>query len=421
MRIRSTWVVAILILFVCPVVRAEIPLDVWDKIFSYLSKEKRRETREISKKFLHLFDERGSFRFLDHRNAVFVRFSPDNQYILTASIDHLFKVWTKNGELVSSFYRISPDVLNEKHWTDYVGSVNSVEFTTDSKSIFIGANGFYELRDLQGTLLFKSDNEVYCSAQHFLGYPVQVSPDQSHLLVLGRSGWARIQSGDKNAVQLRDRSGNIQTQFHHKGHVRGAEFSKSGDKVFTISENFFFVWDKSGAKLAEMEHPNAVHSYSISPDEKYVAIVDRSGIPYIWELSGKQVRSFTFGQDVCTYATFAPDGDIAIATTSNRIFFLKASQTKQADWQMDVDKESIVYLAFSPDGQLMLTVSMRDWRGWEGYARIWTRDGRLVYKVMYQQRDWFSAFPQFSVDGRILVLPGRKAMLLRLDQLLDAI
>jgi sugar lactone lactonase YvrE len=148
------------------------------------------------------------------------------------------------------------------------GDVNSVGFSPDGESIFIGSQDkTVRLLDLQGNVLqvFKG-NERYVSSVVF-------SPDGKNLLTVSSAIGLNMQGAEDNTACLWDLRGNqLQLFKGHEGSINSVAFSPDGNMILTGS------WDKT-ARLWEIKKTHKKFSTGNSYQDLSIAQKIKYGIP----------------------------------------------------------------------------------------------------------------------------------------------
>jgi WD40 repeat protein len=349
-------------------------------------------------------------RFQGHQDEVFsVTFSPDGQYLATASSDNTARLWDLQGKQLAVFqghqHRVnsvsfSPDgqylatAVNDKTarlWdlhgnqlTVFQGHqhrVNSVSFSPDGQYLATASNdNTVRLWDLQGNqlLVFKGHQSKVNS--------VSFSPDRQYL----------ASASNDNTVRLWDLQGNQLVVFKgHQSHFNSISFSPNGQYLATASDDDTArLWDLQGNQLAEFKgHQTKVRSVTFSPDGQYLATASSDGTARVWDLHGKQVMEFQGNGGWVWSASFSPDGHYLATASGDGTVRLWDLQGKQLV-EFKGHEAEVNSITFSPDGCFVATSSG------DSTARLWDLQGKQLVEFKGHQHRLRGI--SFSPDGQYL-------------------
>ena len=352
-------------------------------------------------------------RFSGHTGPVYsVSFSPDGQYIATASGDGTVKLWKPNGELLKTF-------------TGHQGLVWSVSFSPDGQTIATGSQDrTVKLWNLQGEKL-RTLTGHKAEVTH-----VTFSPDGQTIASV---------SGD-GTVKLRSIEGKLLQTLDHKQGAWSVSFSPDGQTLATVSvDGMVSLWSMEGKKLNSWQgHEKWIWSVSFSPDGQTIATGSQDKTIKLWDLQGKKLQTFKGHTDVVTDISFSSDGQTLASTSADHkvklwnlldgkaiktihahdnwvwsVSFSNDGQTlatasKDATvklWNLNHQRQTtqftkipqhneVTELSFSPDGQLIATVHK------DKTAKLWTRDGQLLHTLEGHTSEVWDV--SFSPDGQTI-------------------
>jgi WD40 repeat protein/serine/threonine protein kinase len=303
-----------------------------------------------------------------------VAFAPDGQRIATASSDGTAKVWNaaSGNELL---------VL-----TGHLYSVLSVDFSPDGRRMATGGED-------HTARVWDADSGVQLLV--LIGHLYEVlsvafSPDGQRIVTGGPDARAKVWEAA---------SGKELRTLRARNEINSVAFSPDGRRIATGSgySNYLAVqvWDaESGEELLAFNgHNDQVRSVAFSPDGQRLVTGSLDGTAKLWELGtreklltpgGKFVSSAAFSHDGQRIATGCEDGTVKVWGTASGQDLLN----------FKAHSLMIRVVAFSPDGQRMVTSGQRD-----PTAKVWeAASGRELFTLKGHSNEIFSA--AFSPDGR---------------------
>jgi len=296
--------------------------------------------------------------FVGHQGTINrVRFSPDKNYILTASDDRTARLWDKQGKLMTVF--------------QHDDQVKNAEFSPDGDRILTtsGHSSSLFLWERKGNLLAPLKG----------GRFAKFSPDSNFILTVGYA--------DKTA-RIWDRQGKLLAELQHKGDIDSAEFSSDGKQILTASrDNTAQLWDIRGNPVVTLEHESRLMSAQFSSDgRRIVTTAFRSHIAYLWDRQGKLLKrlenySDNYGYDELDSARFSPDGNLILTADSRHHEGIRRLWDKEGNYLTVLrgHNSSVNTTEFSPDSRYLLTASD------DGTARLWDRQGKAVLVLQHEQ------------------------------------
>jgi dipeptidyl aminopeptidase/acylaminoacyl peptidase len=228
------------------------------------------------------------------------QFSPDGNYIITASDDNTARIWeTASGKLLHTL---------KKH-ADYV---ISAQFSPDGKYITTASydNTARIWETASGKLLhtLKKHNESVTSAQF--------SPDGKYIITTSRDETARI---------WETASGKLLHTIEGNYTVNSTQFSPDGIFFLTTSYDTARIWETVSGKLLHTlkGHTSIVKSGQFSPDGKYVVTASYDKTARIWETSsGKLLHTLEGHTDKIRLVQFSLDGKNILTASADGIEIL---------------------------------------------------------------------------------------------------
>lgn len=339
-----------------------------------------------------------------------VEWSPDGQYIATASADHTVKLWQRDGQEVAT-------LRGHEDW------VRSVHFSPHHQFLITGS------RDTTVRLWnFAGEQLTHCQGHTNWVRNAEFNANGQILLSASRDGTARLWDLEGREIALLQ---------GHTSWVRNAQFSPDGQKVVTASaDGTARIWDLGGRGLAILKgHQNWVRNALWSPDGQYILTTSNDGTARLWGAEGKCL-SILQGQDhIIHEARFSPTGQWIVTCSTNGtvrlwsqkgslVSILRGHQKEVYDAafggdekflftasgdntvrQWDIAPKKAIVLAghghwvrnahFNAKGDRLLTVSR------DKTARLWNMDGKCL-AVLEDHQGWVRE-GQFSLDGQWVV------------------
>lgn len=317
-------------------------------------------------------------------------YSPNRQYIITASADSMIRCWnTSTGKIIRTI-RVPGFLLYNPGF-----SPPSVDDPAGGKYIITACTDkTIKVWNFEDGKLVKEFGSVG-------GYPIHspsYSPDGKFILAL---------SGDYHA-DLWNTDGKLLKEFspieyYNTMHV--VNFSPDGKQVVAACLNnkaeVFNVADGS-VRMELKGHTDLLGSTTFSPDSKYMITVSKTA--WIWSLKeGKLLRrlgeSF-FGLSSAVFSPACADdpaGGKYIATSS---YDSSAKIWDAADGKQLItlkgDTNMVFNVCFSPDGKNILTASA------DSTARIWdARSGNLIR--VFRGHSGGVLYAAYSPDGKYII------------------
>ncbi|HBL58870.1 MAG TPA: hypothetical protein DDZ80_10235, partial [Cyanobacteria bacterium UBA8803] len=308
-------------------------------------------------------------QFSGHQGAVnSVSFSPNGNYLATASEDGTARLWDEYGHPLAELI-------------GHQGKVRCVSFSPNGEYLATASeDGTARLWDLAGHLVTE-----LIGHQAWVG-SISFSPNGEYLATASEDGSAR----------LWNLSGQPLAQFWgHQGRVLGVSFSPNGKYLATAAEdNTARLWDLSGKQVAQfLGHRGWVLSISFSPSGEYLATAAADSTARLWDLSGKQIAEFWGHRGWVWHVNFSPDGEYlatAAADSTARLWNLSGKQLAE----LKGHQGAVVSVCFSPNGKRLATASA------DGTARLWELFKKQLV-VFKGHKNWVLSVA-FSPQGEYL-------------------
>jgi WD40 repeat protein len=361
-------------------------------------------------------------RLVGHGDVITrVKFSPDGQFLASASWDKTVKIWRRDGQLLHTLrghtdavwsVNFSPDgkmlasssrdktvkvwrVEDGRELITFGGHkdwVACVGWSLDGKTIAsMEWNGKMKIWNLAGEELqsFDTHNEPVLA--------ISFNPDGQSIATASRDGTAKLWSLDGR---------NLRTFRGHRNWVMYVNISLDGKTIATASrDKTAKVWNLEGEELLTLPgHEDTVTSVVFSRDGQTLATASLDKTVRIWNRKGEQQQILRGHTDAVWGVNFARDGQTLASSGEDetvRLWNLEGSDLgyKAVTWSDTEGEEAIWGVVFSPDGQILGTT------GRYMTSKLWNRQGQEQVALRGHQDTVRSL--QFSPDGRLVATASR--------------
>ncbi len=302
--------------------------------------------------------------------------SPDGNYIVTASRDNTIKIWDASAGLLLRSIEGHTAWVEKAIWSPNGNKILSVS------------------RDNTAKIWNPSDGKLIFSLEAHGDFVTNAawSPDGTKIVTA---------SADGNAIIWNAESGKrIHVLSGHQGNVSSAEWSHDGKFIITASfDKTAKIWDaESGRLLSNLDtHNDALWYAQWSPDNSKVLTASWDACIRIWEApSGKLVHNLCEHTGVVNSAKWSPCGKKIISSSHDNTAIIWNAEEGKLIYRLQAHKERVISPYWSPDGKQVLTAS------WDNTAIIWSAEtGRQIYKL--QGHNWSLTNAAWSKDGTKIV------------------
>ena len=273
---------------------------------------------------------------------MWVRFSPDNKQIVSASADKTIRVWdSENGKLIRT-------ISGHNSW------VYTAEYSSDGNSI-VSAGGDQTIRIWDATTAEHTD--VILKSQDQVN-GAMFSPIDDLTLGISFTQTLRLYDGITNnqVFELPVCMDNIYTT----NSISSMSFSPNGEQIaIACSSGSGILWnvvDKNSKKL--FEGGKGINSIALNSNGNQIVSGDVDGIVGLWDLrTGKEKLQLLGHQDYINSVAFSPD-DKLIASAG-------AGATIQI-WDLLTTTETLQLTGGKGAINVVLFISNRNYIAWAG-------------------------------------------------------
>lgn len=199
-------------------------------------------------------------------NITKVMISPDNEYVVSGSVDKMIRVWKLSTQ--------QSTVLN-----GHTGTISALDISSDGSVIVSGSlDGTAIVWDFQGrkkARLTGHKDQITC---------VAVSPDKYHIITGSKDNMLNIWSVTGKLVKKIE---------GHKSMITASDFSPDGKWIISGDESGEIrLWDKFGGLFMVMDAGSEILNLDFSPDSNQFLATTQDGKIYVWEPVKKSLERY---------------------------------------------------------------------------------------------------------------------------------
>jgi WD40 repeat protein len=309
----------------------------------------------------------------------------------------MLKSWIDAGALgpasnESASVLKTPSASEIRPEVNVVSPVTSVKFSPDGNVLAIG--GYKQVRLIDAA----SGKLLATLAGHADSVrSIAFSPDGKLLAAAGGAPQSEgeIKIWDMQSHQL------LKTMRGHKDCIYSIDWSPEGKLIASGSyDKMVKLWEvDTGRELRTLQdHIDAVFAVAFSPDGKQLASASQDRTVKIWNVAtGRRLYTLSDALDGLTSIAFSASGDQVAAGGYDKTIYIwhLAEEDGRLTQALIADEESLLAMAWSPDGKTIVTASA------DGSIRF--RDAATLNPlgVIDKQPDWVQAL-DISRDGKWL-------------------
>ena len=298
-----------------------------------------------------------------------VSFSPNGEYIATASDDKSVGLWE-----AATGHEVRHLVQNS--------SINDAIFSPDGRYLASTCTdntfGLWEIPSGR-TIMLNHNNSATCIAFSY----------DSEYIAIG---------GNKIVTIWELSSGLLVRSMTYADALWAVEFSPDGRYLAAACNETAYLWEIKSSRNIPMNHSDQVNFLAFSPDSRYLATGSDDNTARLWNTSTGSEFKRLYDEDAIVYVSFSSDG-LYLATASvggnARVWDVATGrEISRMHHEWEVEKA-----VFSPDNTYLATASL------DGTARIWAVSSGQEVFIMTHDDPVYDV--SFSPDGRYIATASK--------------
>lgn len=304
-----------------------------------------------------------------------VSFSPDGNFIASASKDNTIKLWSKDGKYI-------------KNLPGHTAGVYCIRFSPDGQILASASE--------DGTIKLWSINGKFWSTNSKLSKTLTGHRDRVHSISFSPDGQTIVSGSEDKTVRLWSKDGKLlKTLTGHKNWVLGVSFSSDGELIASASgDKTIKIWRKDGTLIKTIDaHTQPVLDVTFSPTDNIIASASADNTIKLWRTDGTLIKTLKGHTDAVISVSFSPDGKtLASGSADNTIKLWTRDgsliETLQGHGRM------VEGVSFSPDGKILASASA------DNTIKLWQANGGMIKPIQGHSKPVSSV--SFSPNGKTI-------------------
>ncbi len=284
-----------------------------------------------------------------------------------------------NTKVIHALQKILVEGRESNRLVGHNGSVNSVSFSSDGKTLVSGSwdktiklwnvETGQEIRTLKG-----HDSRVFSVS-------------------FSRDGKTLASGSDDKTIKLWnvETGQEIRTFKGHNSIVYSVSFSRDGKTLASGSDDKTIkLWNvETGQEIRTFKgHNGSVFSVSFSPDGKTLATSSGDNTIKLWNGStGQEIRTLSGDNSIVFSVNFSSDGKTLATGSDDKTIKLWNVETGKEIHTLTGHDRSVTSVSFSPDGKTLASGS------WDNTIKLWNgSNGWDLDALMGRSCDWVRAY-----------------------------
>jgi WD40 repeat protein len=297
-------------------------------------------------------------------------FSPDGSRIVTASDDGTARIWRPQGGPAVAVLR------------GHEGAINDVAVSPDGE-------GLVTASDDRTARLWQARSEPVLAVLRGHEGAVRVSlfnPDGARVVTASDDGTARVWNWRRERADAVLRG--------HEGALNDAAVMADGSVVTAGDDGTARVWPLQGGPAVVLDgHAGAINDVALSSDGRRIVTASDDGTARVWDPRGATVAVLRGDDGPLLSASFNPAGTRVVTGSDDGTALVWDASSGRELFANDNFENSVVKVAFSPNGAWVLAAAQDDVQLWQP-----AEDRSIAL-----QHEGFVVDAAFNADGRRVV------------------